>query len=85
MESDRRAPGAGPFGGPLVMRDETPRDGVTQYPGAGQLFRRHKTGANFVFYDGHVELLTPKEARVKMYDADLDPDSVTYIAEIEGL
>lgn len=85
FESDRQPPGTGTAGGPLVERDETPRDDVTPINGVGQLFRRHQSGANFVFYDGHVELFTPKEARVKLFDAKLDPSSVTYIDFINNL
>ena len=73
-------------GGPLVYPKEADRDGIPNPVAlAGQLFRRHKTGANFVFYDGHVDLLTPKEARVRFFDPDADPDMFTYSAAMNDL
>lgn len=73
-------------GGPLVFPKEADRDGIPNPVAlAGQLFRRHKTGANFVFYDGHVDLMTPKEARVRFFDPNADPDTFTYSAAMNDL
>jgi len=85
IESNRDLTGAATgAGGPLVTPAETRLVG-TNLQGAGQLFRRHKTGANILFYDGHVDLLTPKEARVRFYDPNLDPDTITYTGLINDL
>ena len=66
---------------PLVRPAETPRPGTTPSMPPGQLFRRHDTGdstTNVLLYDGHVESMTPKQIRVRIFDPEADPDDFAY-------